>query len=265
MRRIRLLIQFDGTDYCGWAEQPGLRTVKGTLKSSIRRATGEVVDLRGCSRTDSGAHARGFVADFATKNTMPPKNWADVINRQSSDDIRIVESERIFEEFHSRFFARSRTYEYRIAKTYKAEPTRARYVYEDGRKMNVTKMQAAAKHLVGRNDFRAFGEELGDLQNAVRDAKKVRVAEVGDEVRIRIEATAFIRGMMRRISGGLLEVGLGKRSVKDFATLLDPKRRDDLKWPVVLPAKGLTLLGVKYGSKMRDLRLERMQEEDEEE
>ncbi|MGI8924517.1 MAG: tRNA pseudouridine(38-40) synthase TruA [Fimbriimonadales bacterium] len=253
-RRIRLLIEFDGTDFCGWAEQRGLRTVKGTLKSCIRQICGEEVDLRGASRTDSGAHAKGFVADFASANPMPTENWKLAINRQAGPAIRILDAVEVSKDFHSRFYARSRVYEYRIAESEHVDPRRARFVYGTFRKLDVEKMRKAAAALVGRNDFRAFGEELDGVENTLRDVKAISVRRMRDEVRIRIEATAFLRGMVRRIAGGLMEVGYGKRSLRDFGALLDPAKRGSIKWPVVLPAKGLTLLKVKYGRQLRDLR-----------
>lgn len=225
------------------------------MKNSIRRVSGELVDLRGCSRTDSGAHALGFVADFETENAMPGENWAVAINRQLADDVRIVRSAKCSPEFHSRFFARSRIYEYRIMESYKAEPMKSRFVYEDGRRLDLSKIREAVSAIVGKHDFRAFGEDLRGVNNAVREVRNAAAEKVGNELRIRIEATAFIRGMMRRISGGLFEIGIGKRSVEEFVALLNAEVRDELKWPVVLPAKGLTLVAVKYG-KLRDIRLE---------
>jgi tRNA pseudouridine38-40 synthase len=115
-------------------------------------------------------------------------------------------------------------------------------------------MQKAASYLKGNHDFRAFGEELQDVRNAVREVKSIDVKQIGDEVRLRVEATAFIRGMMRRIAGGLLEVGCGKRTIEDFRILTDPTRRDEVKWPVVLPAQGLTLVKARYGRTLRDYR-----------
>jgi tRNA pseudouridine38-40 synthase len=195
-----------------------------------------------------------MVADFSTENPIDPEKWAFVINRLLPDDIRVRRSTVAPMEFHSRFFARSREYEYRIAVTDKPEPFRARFVYGTWRKLDLEPMQTAASFLRGNNDFRAFGEELVDLKNAMREVKKIGVTQVGDEIRLKVEATAFIRGMMRRIAGGLLEVGCGKRTIEDFRILTDPKRRDEVKWPVVLPAKGLTLMRAKYGRTLRDYR-----------
>jgi tRNA pseudouridine38-40 synthase len=195
-----------------------------------------------------------MVADFPTENPMPAEKWAFVINRLLPDDIRIVRSQDAPMEFHSRFFARSREYVYRIALTEKPEPFRARYVYGTWRDLKLTPMQEAATFLNGNHDFRAFGEELEDLRNAVREIKRINVKQFGDEIRLTVEATAFIRGMMRRIAGGLLEVGCGRRTIEDFRILTDPTKRDEVKWPVVLPAKGLTLIKAKYGRTLRDYR-----------
>lgn len=195
-----------------------------------------------------------MVADFTTENPMPSEKWAFVINRLLPDDIRVKVSSDAPMEFHSRFFARSREYVYRIALTDKPEPFRARYVYGTWRKLRLAPLQKAASNLEGNHDFRAFGEELQDLKNAVREIKRIDVKQIGDEIRLTVEATAFIRGMMRRIAGGLLEVGCGKRTIEDFRILIDPTRRDEVKWPVVLPAKGLTLVKAKYGRTLRDYR-----------
>ena len=112
----------------------------------------------------------------------------------------------------------------------------------------------AARHLVGSHDFLAFSEEVEPTANAIRELFEVTVKRTGREVWIDITGNAFMRGMMRRISGGLYEVGRGKRSVEDFGRLLDLKHRDQLMWPVVLPAKGLCLLKIKYGRHPKDFR-----------
>lgn len=254
--RIKLVVQYDGTDFCGWAEQPDQRTVQSTLKECIHRATGQEVELRGASRTDSGAHALGQVADFRTNLPIEPRKWSEIVNRWLPGDIRIADSSEVPDEFHSRFFARSRTYLYRISLEQKADPLKSRYVFEGGYRLDVASMRKAARLLEGEHDFRAFGEELEAVQNTRRCIYRTEVTAMDDEVRIELEANAFLRGMVRRISGGLFEVGRGRRSLESLATLLDPQKRKLEQWPVVLPAKGLTLLRVEYGSSMRDLRSE---------
>jgi len=260
--RIGLKIQYDGTDFCGWAEQAGQRTVQGTLKTCIESVCSHAVELRGASRTDSGAHALGQFADFESDNPMPAARWAKALNDRLPLDMRVLRSKAVLSEFHSRFFARSRTYRYRISEEERVSPIQARFVYASGRKMDEGAMAQAAELVVGRHDFLPFGEELPQGCNTVRELFACAVRRYGREVRITIQANAFIRGMVRRIAGGLFEVGVGRRSRDEFASLLDTKRRKRVPWPVVLPARGLTLLKVDYGRSYRDLRKEQTFEED---
>lgn len=256
------MIQYDGTDFCGWAEQVGRRTVQGTLKTCIESVCNHAVDLRGASRTDSGAHAVGQFADFEAENPMPAARWAKALNDRLPLDVRILRSRSVPPEFHSRFFARSRTYLYRISEENKVSPFEARFVHASGREIDEKVMSDAAQRLVGQHDFLAFGEELPENCNTVREVYSCSVTRRGREIRIIIRANAFIRGMVRRIAGGLFEVGIGRRSREDFVSLLNIERRTDIPWPVVLPARGLTLLKVDYGRPYRDLRHEQAFEED---
>lgn len=257
MRRIRLLIQYDGTDFCGWAYQPGARTVQGTLTDCIRRVSGEEVELTGGSRTDSGAHAIGQCADFLTAVPIPADKWSSVMNRQLPLDVRILKSDLVSESFNSRFCARSRQYVYRLSVLDKIDPFRSRYVHAVGKHLDMDVMDVACKLLVGTHDFRGFGEQLNGVLNTVRTVLNAHVVVVRDEVRVRIEATAFIRGMMRRIAGGLFEVGVGRRTLESFKSVLD-LCGDEVVLPEVLPARGLTLERIRYGRKIRDLRFDQV-------
>lgn len=255
--RIGLVIQYDGTDFCGWAEQPNQRTVQGTLKTCIESLCGHAIELRGASRTDAGAHALGQRADFETSLPMPAKKWALVLSDRLGPEIVVTESFELPPEFHSRFFARGRTYRYRLTESRHPNPFVARYVHAVGASLNVEAMQNAAEHLKGRHDFRAFSEQLPEATNTERRISSCRVRRGKGEVTVTIRGNAFLRGMVRRIVGGLVEVGTHRRTEEEFASLLDPERRDSVTWPVVLPAHGLTLMQVHYGKRYRDLRLER--------
>lgn len=254
-RRVRLIVAYDGTDFCGWAAQPGLRTVQSTLKEAVRQVSGEEIEIAGASRTDSGAHARGQVCHFDTDRPIPPDKWTLALNRVLPLDLTVRRSTWVPDDFHSRFSARDRWYRYRIHAGPR-DPERARYVHEEPRSVDVAMMAKAGCLLVGTHDFRAFTEELDPaVHNTVRTLRSVAVTRVHDEVRIDIVGTAFLRGMMRRMAGALLEVGLGRRDADTIPRLLDPSRRNDLTWPVVLPARGLTLMRVTYGRHPRDIRL----------
>lgn len=252
MTRIKLTVAYDGTDFCGWAAQTGQRTVQGTLRDAVRRISGEDCEIVGASRTDSGAHARGQVCHFDSR--IPADRWVNALNQSMERDIRAVKAEAVSEDFNARFMAMDRTYWYKILRN-TTDPFRQRYAHAIHWDLDVNLMKQAAAMLVGRHDFRAFTEELDpSIQNTVRRLYGVEVIAKRDEVCIAIRGTAFLRGMMRRMSGALLEVGRGKRSLESFSRLLT-KDRDQESWPVVLPANGLTLMKVRYGRHPRDCRV----------
>lgn len=244
-KRIRLSVAYDGTDFCGFAPQRDQRTVHGTLKEAVRRATGEDVEIVGASRTDGGAHALGASVHFDTVNPMPAETWRLVLNRVLPEDCRIRKSEEVDEDFHARFSATSRVYRYRYLLE-EGDPFRRRYAHVYWDDLNLEAMQKAAVELVGSHDFRGYTEEVGpEILNTTRTLHAVGLERSGDEVLFTVQGTAFLRGMMRRMAGMLFEIGRSHRPVVDAARLLT-EERDRMQWPVVLPAKGLTLMEVRY-------------------
>ena len=252
--RIKLVVAYDGTEFCGWWPQPGSRTVQGTLTEAVRRVSGEEVEIIGASRTDSGAHAQGQVCHFETEVAIPFEKWASALNRVLPGDVSIKRSTRVGEEFHSRFSAMDRHYRYRIL-TGSNDPFRSRFVHSYGRELDITSMNLASGSLLGTHDFRGYSEELDkSVTNTCRTLSRARVSQVRDEVWVDVVGTAFLRGMMRRISGALLEVGRGNRPVEEVSRLLTSEGRNEIQWPVVLPASGLCLMRVRYGRHPRDNR-----------
>jgi tRNA pseudouridine38-40 synthase len=224
------------------------------LTEAVRRATGEDVEIVGASRTDSGAHAAGQVCHFDTSVPMEIEKWPRVLNKVMPDDVAVVEAADVGEDFHSRFSAEHRRYRYRI-RTAPRDPFTSRYVHDHGRPLDLQAMNEAAGKLIGEHDFLAFTEELEPtVENTKRTLFHADVIEYhGREAHVEIVGTAFLRGMMRRMSGALLEVGRGHRPASDIEKLLSDGR-DTLQWPVVLPAKGLILLEVRYSDPPRDNR-----------
>lgn len=252
--RLKLVVAYDGTDFSGWAAQPGRRTVQGTLKEAVRRVSGEDCEIVGASRTDSGAHAEGQVCHFDTSMPIEPHKWAAVLNRVLPRDVRVLESRKVHPEFHSRFWAVDREYLY-VFYTGTPDPRKERYALWLPKAPNVVQMRRAAKAFEGDHDFRALTEELGpEVVNTRRRVFRATVGSSFGEIRFGVRGTAFLKGMVRRMAGCVLEVGMGKRPVSDVEALLDPIRRDGMTWPVVLPAKGLTLVRVRYGRHPRDVR-----------
>jgi len=254
LTRIKLTVAYDGTEFCGWAPQSGRRTVQSTLKEAVRLISGEEIEIIGASRTDSGAHAKGQVCHFDTKSPMPVSKWVPVLNKRLPPDLSAVRATQVDETFNSRFSARDRYYRYRIL-IGDRDPHRTRFAHHYGRPLDIAAMQAGAEALVGEHDFRAYTEELEPhVLNTRRELFSFQVRQVRDEVWVDVIGTAFLRGMMRRMAGALLEVGRGHRNVAEVSRLLDPEERNRLQWPVVLPANGLCLMRVRYGRIPRDSR-----------
>ncbi len=256
---MKLVVSYDGTDYSGWAAQSGQATVQGTLTDIVRQVSGEEHEIIGASRTDAGAHAIHQVVHFDTHWTAPTEKIPRIINNLLPHDISVVSAVEVPETFHARFSAQDRFYRYRIRRTPR-DPRETRFVHDTWRTLDAELMQKTAQVLVGSHDFRGFSEEVDPNANPVREIFSISVRKSGREIWIDVVGNAFMRGMMRRISGGLYEVGRGKRSAEEFEMLLDPRQRDDLQWPVVLPAKGLCLMRIRYGRHPKDLR-ERYQQE----
>ena len=250
-RRVRLVVAYDGTDFCGWAPQEGERTVQSTLSLALSEAADEGIDVVGASRTDSGAHAKGQVCHFDTTRPIRPEKWVRAANDLLPPDVAVVTAQVVPQDFHSRFWAVDRWYRYKI-RCGPRDPFADRTAHGYGRELDLESMQLSAAFLVGSHDFFAFTQLLPPEANAVRELFSVRVSRVRDEVRVDIVGTAFARGMMRRIAGGLFEVGRGARSQESFAALLADGRGARLHRPVVLPAKGLTLMRIRYGRSPRE-------------
>ncbi|MCG9894191.1 MAG: tRNA pseudouridine(38-40) synthase TruA, partial [Fimbriimonadaceae bacterium] len=246
LRRIKLTVAYDGTDFSGFAAQKGTRTVHGILTDTIRRVSGEENEITGASRTDGGAHARGQVVHFDTRNPMPLSHWPKALNMALPSDISVVKAEAVPSEFHSRFWADRRWYRYAI-KTGLRDPRRARFCHQHHGRLDAEAMNRAAQRLTGEHDFFAFSQLVPPEMNTVRTLHRLQVSRVRDEVRIDIIGTAFVRGMMRRISGALWEIGRGARDEQTLDDLLRFRTHPAGQRPVVLPAKGLTLMKVFYG------------------
>ncbi len=249
--RVKLVVSYDGTDFCGWATQTGQRTVQSILTEAVRHISGEENEIWGASRTDSGAHARGQTCHFDTEGKIPVHKWTEILNRRLPEDLAVLSSEHVPDDFSSRFWVVDRWYRYRIAISNPPDPHRIRWVHHYGQELNLEAMKEAASLLQGEHDFLAFTEELeSSVLNTTRILRKVKVSRVRDEVWVDVVGTAFLRGMMRRMSGVLLEVGRAHRPVEEVSVLLSSERYH-LQWPVVLPAKGLTLMRVNYGRTLR--------------
>ena len=247
MRRIRIALAYDGTDFHGWQVQPDLPTIQGTLEAVVSEIEGAFVRVEGSGRTDAGVHARAQVAAFSIANPIPPENLKRAMNRLLPRSIRVHAVEEAATDFHPRFQARAKTYEYRIWRGEICAPFERLYVLHHPYPLNLDRMTDAARVLEGEHDFSAFA--AADDRDE-EGASKVRTIfssrlELSDERLVyRVRGSGFLKHMVRNIVGTLLEAGKGNLDAQGVCALLAPGVT--VKAGPTAPARGLFLLGVEY-------------------
>lgn len=247
MKRIKLTVAYDGTNYCGWQIQKNGITVEEVLNKALSKFFGEEIAVIGASRTDSGVHAMGNVAVFDTEAAMPPEKISYAINNLLPDDIRIQKSEEVSPEFHPRYCDTRKTYEYRIYNAQFPDPMVRLYSLFVYYHLDEEKMQQAADYLVGEHDFKSFCTPKEDVENTVRTIYFIRVIREGNMVRIQINGNGFLYNMVRIIVGSLLKVGMGMIPPEEVKNILEA--RDRTRAGHKAAACGLTLVGIEYGQK----------------
>src|ERR1700730_14353255 len=225
MRRIKIQLSYDGTDYHGWQMQPDLTTIQGTLEQVVSALEGKPVQVAGSGRTDAGVHALAQVAAFSIENPIPEDNLARAMNRLLPRDIRVTGTEEMPLDFHPRYQAKAKTYEYRIFRREICPPFERRYVYHHPYPLRVEEMMAAAPLLEGEHDFTAFAasDERDDLgASKVRTIFCSRLAQECDRLIYCVTGSGFLKHMVRNIVGVLLEVGKGNVDRDGVLARLDP-------------------------------------------
>jgi len=247
MRRIRMTVSYDGTEYHGWQVQPGLPTIQSVLETALTEIEGAPVKVAGSGRTDAGVHALAQVAAFTLLNPIPVENLRKAINRLLPLDIRVFDVAEAAADFHPRYQAVAKTYEYRIHRSEVCPPFAHRYVYHYPYPLDEERIFNAAPRLEGEHDFSAFAasddkDELG--RSKVRRIFHSRARRSGDVLIYNVRGSGFLKHMVRNIVGVLLEVGKGNLSREDIEQRLDP----DCPFPPgpSVPALGLFLVSVEY-------------------
>ncbi len=245
MRNIKLLIEYDGTNYLGWQVQPKGPTVQGILEEKIGLLTGQPVQLFGSGRTDSGVHALGQVAHFKTQSQMEVARIHRALNSLLPRDIVVQKVEEVDEDFHARKYSKSKIYEYRILNRNLRSAFHRGYVWHIPQKLNLAEMKKATRSLMGEHDFSAFRTVGSPTRTTVR--KVIRAEWKRGQnglIRFEIEANGFLKQMVRSIVGTLVEVGKGKMKAGDIRKILNSKDRKEAG--PTAPAQGLFLKEVKY-------------------
>jgi tRNA pseudouridine38-40 synthase len=240
---VRLDIEYDGSGFRGWAAQPGLRTVQGELEAALATVLRQPVQLTVAGRTDTGVHALGQVASFATEVELP-KDLARSLNAVGPDDLSVTTAQAVANGFDARRDAKSRTYVYRVL----ARPTPS--PFERTRALWCTyaldraALEKCAAALPGTHDFTAFTPTQTDHVRFERDILSAAWEQAGDILTFRITADAFMRNMVRILVGTQLEVATGRRTLADFTKLLEGATRSDAG--ETAPPHGLYLESVTY-------------------
>lgn len=254
MKRIMLIVSYDGTGYCGWQLQPGMPTVEAILNQSLSSLLKEEITVIGASRTDSGVHARGNVAVFDTETRIPAEKLMYALNQYLPEDIRIQCSREVSLTFHPRRVNSRKTYEYRILNRKVSIPTERLYSTFVYYELNLQAMQAAAAYLTGEHDFKSFCSVKTQAEETVRTIYRLEVTGQGDIITISVTGSGFLYNMVRIIAGTLIEVGRGAIMPERMKDILAGCDRS-LAGPTA-PAQGLTLIGIGYDE--RDLYKEHM-------
>jgi tRNA pseudouridine38-40 synthase len=242
--RIGMVLEYDGTDYHGWQTQPELVTVQGSLQTALATILGERVRVEAAGRTDAGVHARGQVAAFSTVRPVDCARLQRGLNALCAPGIVARQIGAVAEDFDPRRDARSRRYEYRIHNSPWPSPFTRRHAWHVHRPLDVAAMAEAAAALLGEHDFSSFQAADCDAENPVRRVFHSACEKAGEEIVYRVEATAFLRHMVRNVVGTLVEVGTGERGRDDFRTLL--ATRDRTRAGATAPPHGLCLVRVSY-------------------
>lgn len=246
-RNIRLIVSYDGTRYYGWEKQKTTdMTIQGKLEALLTKMTGslEPVTVIGAGRTDAGVHARAMVCNAFLKTDLQPEEIHQYVNHYLPDDICVLDVKEAGERFHSRFNALSKTYCYTCYYGNAKPIFDRKYVYVLDERPNLEAMKLAASYLIGTKDFKSFCGNPKMKKSTVRTIDWISIQEENDYIRFTYHGDGFLQHMIRILTGTLLEVGWGKRTVESIPSLIEAKERAQAGFTV--PALGLCLESIDY-------------------
>ena len=244
IERIAIGIEYDGTAYSGWQDQPHAPSVQRCLNEAISLVAAGETACVGAGRTDAGVHATGQAAHFDTAVRRSNRSWLLGINANLPADICVLWAQPVAEAFHARFAATSRSYRYRILNRQVRSALERNRVWWVRQPLDIAAMQAAAQCLVGRHDFSAFRAAACQSHSPIREMTQLDISRDADAVVVECTANAFLHHMVRNIVGSLVKVGLGEAEPEWVAGLLES--RDRKLSGMTAPAAGLTLTSVGY-------------------
>ncbi|HET7909853.1 MAG TPA: tRNA pseudouridine(38-40) synthase TruA [Nitrospira sp.] len=244
MPTVKLILEYDGSRYAGWQRQPDQPTVQEAVETAVFQLTQEIVSVTGAGRTDSGVHALGQVASFRIERQWTPREWLRGLNARLPADIAVRSAAIVSDDFHARYRASGKLYEYRILNRPERPALDRGYLWHIHKPLNEAAMREAATHLLGSHDFSSFEGSLTDNEDPTCHLRQLSLDRRGDVVAIQAYADRFLKHMVRAIVGTLVEVGHGKRTPDALATILAAKNRTAAGRTA--PAHGLFLVRVDY-------------------
>lgn len=244
MRTIKLIIEYDGTNYVGWQLQPNGLSIQQVMEEALAALLKEPVRVHSSGRTDAGVHARGMVASFSTEKGIPLRAFADGLNTLLPSDIAVREAEEVPPDFNPRFSASGKHYRYTIHRGERRSPLSRLHAWHVRALLDLNAMREAARHMIGERDFASFRTAGCAARTTVRRIDAIEFSEEGELLHIDVRGSGFLRNMVRIMAGTLVEVGRGKRPPDEVALLFE--------WPGELaagataPPQGLCLMAVYY-------------------
>lgn len=248
MTRICLTIEYDGTRYGGWQIQPNAITIQESVERALEKVIGHFVRLYSSGRTDAGVHAVGMRAHFDVENLLPLAAYREGVNRFLGDDIAVRTVEVVADDFHARFDAQGKWYQYRVYRNQVRSPLQRRTSWHIPSELDLESMVAAAEIFVGCHDFKAFRSSSCVAKTTIREIFSLQVVEQGEFLIFNVKGDGFLKNMVRVLVGTLIDVGRGKFGVESVQNLLKYGERP--KAGRTAPAHGLCLMDVWYEKNM---------------
>jgi len=244
MRNIKLIIEYDGTNYSGWQRQNNVMTIQEKIERAIEEITGEETQITGSSRTDAGVHAKGYTGNFYTNSNIIVEKFTGAINSKLPRDIVILKACEVPYEFHSRYNSIGKMYSYTIINRRQSVAVGRNYIYHHQRILDVEDMKLATQYFIGTHDFSAFKNLGSSVKTSVRTITKLDIIKNEDVIKIYIAADGFLYNMVRIIVGALIRVGEGKVKPNEIKDIIESKERS--KAGKAVPPGGLCLEEVFY-------------------
>lgn len=241
---VLVKLAYDGTNYCGFQIQNDKPTVFAAFQEALVKILGHSTDIKGCSRTDSGVHAKCFCLSFKTDKQLNLQRLPLALNANLPADIRVLCAAEVPEDFHARYSSKGKEYTYYILNSHIDSPFSSKYYYKVAQRLDEEKMNRAAGYFVGTHDFRSFMAAKSKIEDCVRTVYSAKVEREGDTVKFIVSADGYLYNMVRIMVGTLLDVGKGAKQPEDIKSIISACDRS--KAGATAPPQGLFLTQVFY-------------------